>query len=281
LTHGGVWPACRLQDGGFLRAGRTPAGPVSLAMESSRSEKGDAVEARAWGPGAEWALERADALLGLRDDPRAFRPEPPRLAALARAGRGLHLPRSPWLFDALVTVILQQRVAFEDASRSQRRLIAQRGETAPGPLGLRLPLSPRQWLSLSGGELLHVGIDGQRGRALRAAAREARRVDALFDASAAEARARLAAIPGIGPWSVEMAMGHGLGDPDAVPTGDLHLPSLVSWALAHEPYADDERMLELLEPYRGQRFRLIRLLMAAGFTRPGRPSQLPRHRRRL
>ena len=57
--------------------------------------------------------------------------------------------------------------------------------------------------------------------------------------------------------------------PDAAPTGDLHLPSLVSWALAREPYADDARMLALLEPFRGQRFRLIRLLLAAGFSRPG------------
>ena len=54
------------------------------------------------------------------------------------------------------------------------------------------------------------------------------------------------------------------GDPDAVSVGDYHLPSLVAWALAGEPNGTDERMLELLEPFRGQRGRVIRLLEVAG-----------------
>jgi 3-methyladenine DNA glycosylase/8-oxoguanine DNA glycosylase len=65
-------------------------------------------------------------------------------------------------------------------------------------------------------------------------------------------------------------MGFVLGDADAVPVGDLHLPHEVGSALAGEPHADDTRMLELLEPFRGQRFRLLRLLLAAGWVRLGR-----------
>ena len=53
------------------------------------------------------------------------------------------------------------------------------------------------------------------------------------------------------------------GDPDAVSVGDYHLPGLVAWALARERRGTDERMLELLEPYRGQRGRVIRLLEVA------------------
>jgi 3-methyladenine DNA glycosylase/8-oxoguanine DNA glycosylase len=64
-------------------------------------------------------------------------------------------------------------------------------------------------------------------------------------------------------------MGHGLGDPDAVPVGDLHLPRLVARALAGERDADDRRMLELLAPYGGHRFRLVRLLLAEGRLRNG------------
>ena len=70
-------------------------------------------------------------------------------------------------------------------------------------------------------------------------------------------------VPGCGPWTVEITMGFVLGDPDAVPTGDPHLPHQVGQALAGEPGADDARMLELLEPFRGGRFRLLRLLLAA------------------
>jgi 3-methyladenine DNA glycosylase/8-oxoguanine DNA glycosylase len=55
-----------------------------------------------------------------------------------------------------------------------------------------------------------------------------------------------------------------LGDPDAVSVGDYHIPSLVAWALAGERKADDARMLELLEPYRGQRGRVQRLLEVSG-----------------
>jgi 3-methyladenine DNA glycosylase/8-oxoguanine DNA glycosylase len=59
-------------------------------------------------------------------------------------------------------------------------------------------------------------------------------------------------------------MGFVLGDADAVPIGDLHLPHEVCWALAGESSGDDQRMLELLEPWRGQRFRVLRLLLCAG-----------------
>jgi 3-methyladenine DNA glycosylase/8-oxoguanine DNA glycosylase len=67
-----------------------------------------------------------------------------------------------------------------------------------------------------------------------------------------------------------MTMGFVLGDPDAVPVGDLHLPQQVGWSLAGEPEADDALMLELLEPFRGHRFRLLRLLLAAGRLHLGR-----------
>jgi 3-methyladenine DNA glycosylase/8-oxoguanine DNA glycosylase len=58
------------------------------------------------------------------------------------------------------------------------------------------------------------------------------------------------------------------GDADAVSVGDYHLPNLVAYALAGEPRADDARMLELLEPYRGHRGRVIRLVMAGGRSPP-------------
>jgi 3-methyladenine DNA glycosylase/8-oxoguanine DNA glycosylase len=253
-------PSCRRGPGVLWKAARTPAGPVALELR----RESDGLRARAFGPGADWTLARADALFGLRDEPRSFAPPGGRLAILARRGRGLHLPRSPFVFDVLTGVILQQRVAWRDAARAHRRLTAAFGEAAPGPWGLKLPLAPRQWLALSGEHLRRAGIDGQRARALRAAARQARTVDAVFDRPFQEARARLAAVPGCGPWTVEMTLAFGLGDPDAVIPGDLHLPRLVAWALAGETEANDQRMLALLEPYRGHRFRLIRLFYAAG-----------------
>jgi 3-methyladenine DNA glycosylase/8-oxoguanine DNA glycosylase len=262
-------PTCRRVPGRLWKAGHTPEGPVTLQV----AQQEGCVAARAWGPGAGWALARADALAGLRDDPSAFAPPPGLLASLARRGRGIRLSRSPWVFDGLCEYVLQQRVSFRDAARAHRSLALAIGPSAPGPPGLRLPLAPSDWLRLRSFDFRRAGIDGQRARTLRAAARDARRVEATFDIDRGDARRVLAAVPGCGPWTVEIAMGFVLGDPDAVPTGDLHLPHEVARALAGDERADDARMLELLEPFRGQRFRLLRLLLAAGRVRLGRSAR--------
>lgn len=53
--------------------------------------------------------------------------------------------------------------------------------------------------------------------------------------------------------------------------GDYHLPNLAAWHLAGEPRGTDERMLELLEPFRPHRGRVLRLLQrgAGGAPRYG------------
>lgn len=88
------------------------------------------------------------------------------------------------------------------------------------------------------------------------------------------ALARLQAIPGIGPWTAAETLQRSNGAADAVTVGDLHLPGTVGWALARERDADDARMLELLEPYAGQRHRACRLVLLSGLTRPRRAPRL-------
>ena len=88
-----------------------------------------------------------------------------------------------------------------------------------------------------------------------------------------EAYARLLAVPGIGPWTAAEVAVRALGDDDAVSVGDFHIPNLVAWVLAGEPRADDARMLELLEPYRGRRALVIRLLELSGWSRPALRTQ--------
>jgi 3-methyladenine DNA glycosylase/8-oxoguanine DNA glycosylase len=96
----------------------------------------------------------------------------------------------------------------------------------------------------------------------------------LEAAMPAEAAARLLAVPGIGPWTVAEVTRLTYGDPDAVSVGDYHLPSLVAWIFAGERRGDDARMLELLEPYRGQRGRVVRLLEVSGRRPPRRGPRL-------
>jgi 3-methyladenine DNA glycosylase/8-oxoguanine DNA glycosylase len=126
-----------------------------------------------------------------------------------------------------------------------------------------------------------LGIETKRARALAAVARVADRLWEWAARPPAEAAGRLALLAGVGPWTIGTVLGPACGDEDAVAVGDYHLPSIVAWNLAGEPRADDARMLTLLEPYRGQRGRVIRLLSLAGRRPPAfgpRQRILPMHR---
>jgi hypothetical protein len=50
---------------------------------------------------------------------------------------------------------------------------------------------------------------------------------------------------------------------------------MVAYMLAGEERATDDRMLELLAPYAGQRGRVLRLLLAGGRAAPRRGPRLP------
>jgi 3-methyladenine DNA glycosylase/8-oxoguanine DNA glycosylase len=73
---------------------------------------------------------------------------------------------------------------------------------------------------------------------------------------------------GVGDWTVGSVLGPAVGDPDAVAVGDFHLKNLIAYNLAGEPRGTDDRMLELLEPYRGQRGRVIRHIARSGTPIP-------------
>ena len=103
---------------------------------------------------------------------------------------------------------------------------------------------------------------------IRWAAGHADRLEEIVDLPIETAYSRLRSLPGVGAWTAAEVALRALGDADAVSVGDFHIPNTVAWALAGEPRASDARMLELLEPYRGQRGRVIRLLEAAGVAAP-------------
>jgi len=83
----------------------------------------------------------------------------------------------------------------------------------------------------------------------------------------AEVARRLRSIVGIGVWTAAETTQRSHGDPDSPSVGDYHLPAVVGWALIGKP-VDDDGMLELLDPWAGQRQRIMRLIEVSGFRKP-------------
>ena len=266
-------PAIRLGPGHVIRATRTADGPATLEV----SVRGDRVEGEAWGPGAERALAGMEAFIGATDDRAGFTPVHPLLADLDRRLPGLRIGRTGAVLEALIPAILEQKVTGTEARRAYHGLIERWGEPAPGPFGLRLLPAPTVLAAIPYHEMHPIGIERRRAELLRTVAARAARFEEIVGLPLVDAYARLTVLPGIGPWTAAEVAIRALGDPDAVSVGDYHLPSLVSWALAGERHGTDERMLELLEPYRGQRGRAIRLLEASGLRpAPHGPRMQPR-----
>ena len=261
IAHGRGDPTIRIAPDCIWRATRTPAGPATLRL---RSDAGG-IAVAAWGPGAAVAVDGAPDLVGVHDEPGALVPRHRLIGELARRFPGLRLPRTNRPFEALLPAICEQKVAGIEARAAFRGIIAAFGEDAPGPARLRLPPTPETLAAQPYFAFHRFGLERRRADLIRVAARLAPRLEGR---SPAEAYARMGAVPGIGPWTLAEVGRISFGDPDAVSVGDYHLPNLVAWALAREPRADDARMLELLEPYRGQRGRVQRLLEASGISAP-------------
>lgn len=267
----------------WLRTTRTPMGPALIKIiASSRT-----VSARAWGEGAGWVLDRLPRLVGVEDDLEGFRPRPehPTLVAAHRRFTDFRIGRTDAVFEAMAPACLEQVVTGVEAYRAWRLLVGEYGELAPGPAadpdspayGMRLPPRPEVWARVPSWKFLAAGVEQRRSRTLvTTAARAAALERTLTDPPGADRALR--SLPGVGPWTSAEVRQRAHGDPDAWSIGDYHVGKGITWALTGEPL-DDDACEELLEPYRGHRFRVQMLLMMAGLRPPRRGPRfaLPTH----
>lgn len=244
---------------------RTPEGTATLGL----SVAGDRLLAEAWGDGAARVLERVPTMFGAGTEALGDVADP-RIAWLARRRPGVRVLRTGAVLDSLIGAILEQKVTGSEAHRAWHGLVHRYGEPAPGPsaLGLRVLPAPATLAALPYWSYHELGVERRRAELIRAIARRSATFESIVELAYPDAYARLQAVPGIGPWTAAEVGVRALGDVDAVSVGDFHLPHLVAYALAGEPRATDARMLELLEPYRGRRALVVRLLELSGIRAP-------------
>lgn len=255
-------PTCVVRGHSALKALHTPSGPSTVLI---RQRGRHSATIAAWGPGAEAAARTAVGWLGIDDTFESFDPSPhPAVAAAARRRPLGRLGRFGGVVERLVPTIFGQKVIAKEAKRSYRRLVWRFGEPAPGWSEVRLPPSPDTLRSIGTHEFHRLGVERARADIVIRVAAQASRLDRLVDVEVDAAYRALRHVRGIGPWTVGTIGIEALGDPDAVPIGDYNVPSLVTHALAGERTGTDERMLELLEPFRGHRGRVVQILKRSG-----------------
>jgi 3-methyladenine DNA glycosylase/8-oxoguanine DNA glycosylase len=266
-VNGAIWRTvpCWSSDG---------PGPATLRLEQAAN--GDVVTS-AWGPGAEQALRRVPDLLGARDQSTALNVDHGLLSDLARRFVGVRLLRTGRVFEALVPAVLEQKVTGIEAFRAWRWLVRRYGTPAPGPApaGLLVMPGPEVWRRIPSWDWHRAGVDAKRSRTILAACSVAPALErTLALGTGAEVARALRTVPGIGVWTAAEVAQRAHGDPDAVSVGDFHLANLIGYALAGRTRSDDAMMLELLEPYRPYRQRVVRLLELGG---PRPPAFGPKH----
>lgn len=171
------------------------------------------------------AISRCRRLLDLDADPVAVDDQlraDPLLAPLVDAAPGRRVPRTVDAAEFAVRAVLGQQVSTAAARTHAARLAAAHGTPVEDPEGGLTHLFPGPE-ALAGLDPATLALPRSRRTTLTTL------VAALADGSLSldegadweRARAQLAALPGFGPWTVEVIAMRALGDPDAFLPTDL------------------------------------------------------------
>ena len=143
------------------------------------------------------------------------------IGPLVRQRPGLRIPGAWEPFECAVRAVLGQQVSVAAGRRFVARLVERAGTAIRGAGGLT-HLFPGA-AAVAAADLTGLGLTRSRAATLHALARAVleRRID--FSAAPEQVMAAMAALPGIGPWTAQYVALRALGEPDALPTGDLVL----------------------------------------------------------
>jgi 3-methyladenine DNA glycosylase/8-oxoguanine DNA glycosylase len=238
------------------------------------------VSVAAWGAGADELIASVPDLLGGRDDPESFEPRDERVRVAFERLRGLRMVRTGRVLESLVPAVLEQTIVGLDAFAMWRRLVTRFGEPAPGPApsGMRVIPSNEVWQSIPTWDWHQAGVEQRKARTIAIAASYAGRLEpAARSGDNDEVYRMLSAIPGIGVWTAHEVGQRALGDADAAPFGDYHLPALLGEALGDGRAIPEDEVEDFLEPWRPHRYRLVRVLeLTPGSRRERRGPRMSR-----
>lgn len=212
------------RDGAYRRTLRLPhgravvalrPGPEYIACQLSLTDLRDLAI----------AISRCRRLLDLDADPVAVADQlsqDPVLEPLVTKAPGRRLPGTVDAAELAVRVVLGQQVSTAAARTHAARLVTAYGEQASDNAGGLTRMFP-DMAALAAADPAALALPQRRRATFQAltGALASGAIDLGPGCDWERARAQLAAVPGLGPWSIETIAMRGLGDPDAFAAGDL------------------------------------------------------------
>jgi AraC family transcriptional regulator of adaptative response / DNA-3-methyladenine glycosylase II len=244
----------RVDAHGYARTVACEGGHALIRVRALPGE--DALELRVAGapPAALLQLSTvARRVFDLAADPQRIGVElaaDPLIGPLVRARPGVRIPGVWDPFECAVRAVLGQQVSVAAGRTFAARLVERGGVAIRDATGGLTHLFPDA-ATLAAAPLESLGITRSRAATLRALASAVleRRID--FSAAPEEVVAALAAVPGIGAWTAQYVALRALGEPDAMPTGDLVLRRMAAPAQRLLSARELEERARAWQPWRG------------------------------
>ena len=155
------------------------------------------------------------------------------LSGIVERFRGLHLPHTATVFEALVLAILGQQISTQVARVIRTLLIETYGPRliADGVTYYAFP-RPDRLAEAAVEELRGLKLSWRKAEYVRgiavSALEEAEGLEYLHRLDDGEVISRVTSLRGVGPWTAQWLLVRALGRPDALPLGDLALRRTVS-----------------------------------------------------
>ncbi|MGA1361599.1 MAG: DNA-3-methyladenine glycosylase family protein [Ilumatobacteraceae bacterium] len=224
-------------------------------------------------PGADPVIVGSHPLFGDDDPGHDVVAVHPAVASAMSAHGDVRLARTDTPYHELIPAVLGQRVTAREAIGQWGRICRLWGDRVEiGGIQLHTPPRPDRLLSVPYHEWHLLGVERRRAETVRNVARHGERLLTGWrtELNATDRTQSLRLIPGVGVWTAAVAGHIAFGDPDALEFGDFHVKNTVAWALEGRARGTDEEMHRAMEPYAGQRKRVLTWLTLAGWSAPAR-----------